>query len=62
MMKNENEKKLIPSPQQRPDLYDDYDVPAQSSEQANPVKVPDRIQKLIAERQAKAAPAQQAAE
>lgn len=39
-----------PSPEQRPDLYDEYDIRTQEQSGPNPVKTPDRIQKLIAER------------
>jgi hypothetical protein len=48
-METEQVKKPIPSPQERPDLYDDYDG-GQATEGKNPVKTPDYIQKLIAER------------
>jgi hypothetical protein len=40
----------IPNPQQRPDLYDDFDYPARPEDQTG-VQVPDRIKKLVEARQ-----------
>jgi hypothetical protein len=51
-------KKPMPTPAERPDLYDDFDGVERPAGWVNPVRVPERIQKLINERQAKtAAPA-----
>lgn len=43
----------LPSPQERPDLYDDFDGIERPAGYKTGVQVPERIQKLIAERQAK---------
>lgn len=45
-------KKSMPTPQERPDLYDDFDYPERPEGWVNPVRVPDRIQKLIDARKA----------
>jgi hypothetical protein len=51
----------IPSPQQRPDLYDDFDYDDRPAGWKNPVQLPAEIQKLIDARQAKQpAPAKEA--
>lgn len=52
-METKDVKKQIPSPQERPDLYDDFDIQDRPDGYQSGVKTPDRIQKLIAERQAK---------
>ena len=51
-MENEVNKKM-PSPQQRPDLYDDFDGTDRPEGQPTGVATPDYIQKLIDERGAK---------
>lgn len=42
----------IPSPQERPDLYDDFDGTGRQLGEPTGVKTPDFIQKLIAEKDA----------
>lgn len=43
----------MPTPQERPDLYDDFDGIERPAGYKTGVKVPDYIQKLIDEKQAK---------
>jgi len=43
-----------PGPEERPDLYDGYDGADRPEGWENPVKAPERIEKLIAERAKKA--------
>lgn len=50
-------KKQTPTPEQRPDLYDDFDYRDVAPGYKTGVGVPDRIQKLIDAK--KAAPAKQ---
>lgn len=51
-MKNEDKiLKPVPSPQERPDLYDDFDGIERPEGYQTGVKVPDYIQKLIDQRQ-----------
>lgn len=49
-------KKQIPTPEQRPDLYDDFDYTNRPEGQSTGVKTPPHIQEMIDQRQAKAAP------
>ncbi|MGE8127728.1 hypothetical protein ACQKQD_12200 [Methylobacterium sp. NPDC080182] len=49
-------KKGLPSPAERPDLYDAFDGLQHAPEFKNPVSIPGRLQALMAERQAKAEP------
>jgi hypothetical protein len=56
-METKDVKKTIPSPEQRPDLYDDFDGIERPEGQPTGVKTPDYIQKLIAERGQRKPPA-----
>lgn len=58
-METENVKKTVPTPDQRPDLYDDYDGIERPEGYETGVKTPDYIQKLIDERGKKPAAQQQ---
>lgn len=50
----ENEKvKSMPTPEQRPDLYDDFDGVERPEGYQTGVKTPDYIQKLLDEREGK---------
>jgi hypothetical protein len=49
-METEKVKKPMPTPQERPDLYDDFDGVERPAGQGTGVKIPDYIQKLIDER------------
>lgn len=52
-------KKPMPTPAERPDLYDDFDGVERPAGWVNPVRVPEYLQKLIDAKQAsKAAPAE----
>jgi hypothetical protein len=50
----ETEMKKMPTPEERPDLYDDYDGIERPEGYQTGVKTPDYIQKLIDERKGKA--------
>lgn len=50
----ENLKKPVPTPEQRPDLYDDYDGIERPEGYQTGVKTPDYIQQLIDQRAGKA--------
>jgi hypothetical protein len=52
-METQKVKPANPSPEERPDLYDDYDCSDRPLDAPSPVKMPDYIQKLIAERSQK---------
>lgn len=52
----------IPSPKERPDLYDDFDGLDRPEGWKNPVSLPPDIQKLVDERQAALRKRKQAAE
>jgi len=55
-METMNEKRM-PTPEQRPDLYDAYDYPDRPEGYQTGVAIPERIQKLIdARKAAKPAP------
>ena len=45
--------KKIPIPEQRPDLYDDFDGTGRKLGEPTGVKTPDYIEKMLAERDAK---------
>lgn len=45
--------KKMPSPQERPDLYDDFDYVERPEGYRTGVAVPSRIQRMIEERRAK---------
>lgn len=47
--------KKMPTPEQRPDLYDDFDGIERPAGQGTGVTMPDYIQKLIQQRSAKPA-------
>ena len=51
-METMNEKQKMPTPQQRPDLYDDYDYGDKPADRDTGIKTPDHIQKIIDERKA----------
>ena len=52
-MEKEQMKKGVPSPQERPDLYDDFDGIERPEGYKTGIKTPDYIQKLIDQRQGK---------
>lgn len=46
-------KKPIPGPDERPDLYDAYDGIDRPEDWKNPVALPDHLQKMLDDRKAK---------
>lgn len=52
-------KNKLPTPEQRPELYDDFDCTDRKLGEPTGVKTPDHIQKLIDERAAKKTPAKE---
>lgn len=48
--------KTVPTPEERPDLHDDYDYSERPEGQPTGVKTPDYIQKLIDEREQRKEP------
>lgn len=50
-METINEKKPVPTPQERPDLYDDFDYAERPDGYQTGVKTPDYIQQMIDQRE-----------